>query len=267
MTRGLVLSIFPGIDLLGRAFEEEGYCIVRGPDVLWGGDVRRFHPPAWVFEGVIGGPPCKMFTRLRFLNPKCGQKQGNLIPEYERVVGEAQPAWFLMENVQDAPEPAVQGYTIHSQLLNNRWVPDGDGRHGAEQNRERRFSFGTHDGRRLAVDVAIFEAPLREYAVTSSASRVPVADKRDGHGGHRRKKVLAPPAVTGSTPGLHSREARGQTNITWAEACRLQGLPDTFLEDAPFTVDGKREVLGNGVPLPMGRAIARAVKRAMEPTP
>lgn len=33
----LVLSIFPGIGLLDRAFEEEGFCIVRGPDLLWGG--------------------------------------------------------------------------------------------------------------------------------------------------------------------------------------------------------------------------------------
>lgn len=54
--RDLVLSIFPGIDLLGRAFEEEGFCVVRGPDLLWGGDVRAFHPPAGVFGGVIGVP-------------------------------------------------------------------------------------------------------------------------------------------------------------------------------------------------------------------
>lgn len=54
MTSNLVLSIFPGIDLLGRAFEEEGFCVVRGPDKLWGGDIRTFHPPAGVFGGVIG---------------------------------------------------------------------------------------------------------------------------------------------------------------------------------------------------------------------
>ena len=30
----LVLSSFPGIDMLGRAFEEHGFCVVRGPDVL-----------------------------------------------------------------------------------------------------------------------------------------------------------------------------------------------------------------------------------------
>ena len=59
----LVLSLFPGIGLLDMAFAEEGFCIVRGPDLLWGGDIRRFHPPA-VFDGVIGGPPCQAFSRL-----------------------------------------------------------------------------------------------------------------------------------------------------------------------------------------------------------
>ena len=52
----VVLSLFPGIGLLDQAFEEEGFCVVRGPDLLWGGDIRRFHPPAGVFDGIIGGP-------------------------------------------------------------------------------------------------------------------------------------------------------------------------------------------------------------------
>jgi DNA (cytosine-5)-methyltransferase 1 len=30
---GLVLSLFPGIGLLDMAFEEEGFCVVRGPDL------------------------------------------------------------------------------------------------------------------------------------------------------------------------------------------------------------------------------------------
>ena len=41
---GLVLSLFPGLDVLDKAFEEAG-CVVRGPDAIWGGDVREFHPP------------------------------------------------------------------------------------------------------------------------------------------------------------------------------------------------------------------------------
>jgi len=86
MTSKLVLSIFPGIDILGRAFEEQGYCVVRGPDKLWGGDIKLFHPPEGVFEGVIGGPPCQEFSALRHVNKDKPAKWGNLIPEFERVV-------------------------------------------------------------------------------------------------------------------------------------------------------------------------------------
>src|SRR6185503_20744824 len=104
----LVLSLFPGIGLLDMAFEEAGFCVVRGPDLLWGGDVRAFHPPAGKFEGVIGGPPCQAFSRLVHIVRAKGQTpRPNLIPEYERVVAEAAPAWFLMENVPEAPEPVV----------------------------------------------------------------------------------------------------------------------------------------------------------------
>ena len=45
---------------------------------------------------------------------------------------------------------------------------------------------------------------------------------------------------------------------------RWQGLPDGFLADAPFTVAEKVRVVGNGVPMALGRAIARAVRRAVE---
>lgn len=73
----LVLSVFPGIGLLDRAFEQEGFCIVRGPDVLWGGDIRRFHPPPGMFDGLIGGPPCGSFS----LAAITGSHQENLVPE------------------------------------------------------------------------------------------------------------------------------------------------------------------------------------------
>ena len=49
-----------------------------------------------------------------------------------------------------------------------------------------------------------------------------------------------------------------------ARMCELQGLPDGFLSEAPFTAHGKRKVIGNGVPLPMGRAVAQAVRVAIQ---
>lgn len=246
----LVLSCFPGIGLLDRAFEDEGFTVVRGPDVLWGGDIRRFHAPPGVFQGVIGGPPCQAFSRMRYVNPLAGGRHGNLIPEYERVVVEAKPDWFLMENVPEAPEPSVVGYMVRSLRLNNRWLDGGDGV-GAEQHRLRRFSFGTPDGRALVLEVAALESPLWEHAVTAAGGgrAVPVALQRDGAGGHRKKSAL--------------KNWGYQSNRNLEQALRLQGLPEDFLAEAPFTVEGKYRVVGNGVPLPMGRAIARAVRRAL----
>lgn len=248
---GLVLSLFPGIGLLDMAFEQEGFCVVRGPDLLWGGDVRSFHPPAGKFDGVIGGPPCQLFSRFRFINPNVGV-HGNLIPEFERVVGAAHPDWFIMENVEDAPPPLIEGYTVRDELLNNRWL-------GEEQNRLRRFSFGTKTGAKLCIQTEALESARYERAITSVHEAVPV--KIGGNG--KVKKSWTPPTVTGGH-GASFSHVRG--NMSIQRMCELQGLPEDFLADAPFTAHGKRKVIGNGVPLAMGRAVARAVKASASPS-
>lgn len=94
----LVLSLFPGADLWGKAFEELGFCIVRGPDVLFGGDIRCFKPTKGKFDGIIGGPPCQVFSKAAIT----GTNAVNLIPEFERVVLAASPRWAVMENVREA---------------------------------------------------------------------------------------------------------------------------------------------------------------------
>src|SRR5262245_4007202 len=149
----LVLSLFPGIGLLDMAFEEEGFCVVRGPDLLWGGDVRRFHPPAGRFDGVIGGPPCQLFSVMKRLNPKAGEKHGNLIPEFERVVAEAAPTWFMMENVPDAPVPEVPGYAVTARMIT-------DVETGGVTSRKRRFSFGSREPKPFIIEtLALHPAP------------------------------------------------------------------------------------------------------------
>lgn len=245
MTGNLVLSLFPGIGLLDRAFEEEGFTIVRGPDLLWGGDVRRFHAPRARFDGIIGGPPCQVFSQFRYINPLAGQKHGNLIPEFERLVAEALPTWFLMENVPAAPEPIVSGYGVDSQVLDNRWL-------GEVQQRRRRLSFGVVGAPvRLVFEVALFEALDYSQAVNGSARAVNV--KLGGSG-----KVKRTYTADGHrhTPGQGPR-------TTVADMLALQGAPRDFLDESPFTEAAKRQMIGNGVPIPMGRAVARAVRRAL----
>lgn len=225
---GLVLSLFPGIGLLDRAFEEAGFCVVRGPDLLWGGDVRSFNVPAGRFDGVIGGPPCKAFSTLANINRARGRKLAdNLIPEFERLVEAASPAWFLMENVERAPLPVVPGFQVKTVLLNNRWC-------GGEQNRRRRFCFGTPSGLVLHPQLSALEPYGWEPAVTTSSGGL----SHFNRGGYR----------------------------SFARECELQGLPGDFLKNSPLTVAGKKTLVGNGVPLYMGRVIADAVKSAIVET-
>lgn len=229
----MVLSLFPGIGLLDMAFELEGFCVVRGPDLLWGGDVKRFHPPAGKFEGVIGGPPCQVFSGLANLQRGKGQEPafGNLIPEFERVVSEARPAWFVMENVRTAPVPVVTGYVVRDRIIQNRWF-------GEEQSRIRRMSFGTAAGYRLQIVGEVFVNPEFKQTVTAC------------HAGERR---------------VHGKKATGgrMERYSVEEAARLQGVDLDMFKLCPFRRDALQKMLANGVPLPMGRAVAKAVRQAM----
>jgi DNA (cytosine-5)-methyltransferase 1 len=112
---------------------------------------------------------------------------------------------------------------FHVLRLNNRWL-------GEKQNRTRYF----HSNLKLSAHVrgeALLN-PNWKYAVLA------------GHGGAEGSVV------------------RGMATYSWAEMLELQGMPVTF--DLPgFTRAAKREAIGNGVPLPMGRAVARAVRASL----
>lgn len=240
----LVLSCFPGIGLLDMAFEEEGFCVVRGPDLLWGGDIRRFHPPAAKFDGVIGGPPCQAFSPLVHLNRALyGEHvvKPNLIPEFERVIAEAAPDWFLMENVPDAPVPAVKRYAVSPRLVRDVAV-------GGETSRLRRFTFGSrpcwmnHRPTGFQIEeLALYPIEVeRTVVATAGGRRVNPAKNKTG--------------------GALPHETTRPIDVM----CKLQGLPEDFFgPSSPFHLAGKRIMIGNGVPLPMGRAVAKAVKRAL----
>ena len=215
----LVLSIFPGIDLLGRAFELEGYCVVRGPDLIWGQDVRDFHPPAGIFAGVIGGPPCQDFSDANW-DPAPADYGLRMLDEFTRVITEAQPEWWLMENVRNVPDVTIPGYTVQR-------IPLTAAECGARQLRLRHFQFGSRSGWKLQ--------PFRvcpDYHTLQPAALASEGNKR----------------------GVGLRRA-------WPDFCELQGLPRTYRLDG-WSLAFKYAAVGNGVPLQMGRVIARAVTEA-----
>ncbi len=235
----LVLSLFPGIGLLDRAFEEVGFCVVRGPDVLWGGDIKRFHPPAGKFDGVIGGPPCQKFSVLNRLLKATGRetKALDLIPDFCRCVAEAEPDWFLMENVPEAPEPEVSGFVVRRYIVT-------DWKTGGKTKRRRAFCFGDRTGRCLAISQDKWPAGRPHRAVTRNV-RVP--DERH----HQKRKGKG---------GLFPGDGR---YLPIEDVCELQGLPRDWAKTSPFRMEAIRVMLGNGVPMAMGRAMAEAVKELL----
>jgi DNA (cytosine-5)-methyltransferase 1 len=221
----LVLSLFPGIGLLDQAFEEEGFCVVRGPDLLWGGDIRGFCPPHDTFDGIIGGPPCQSWSGLGNTNrARWGDDcmMPDRIPEFARCVNEAQPEWFLMENVPQAPAPDCPGYVITQRVCDNRWV-------GGEQSRRRKFTFGCRNQHSaFHIEGVALEAHNRVPVVLSSGQA--------GNGGSRR---------------------------SIADMARAQEVDPSRFDHSPFTTTELRRAIANGVPLPLGRAVARAVKASL----
>lgn len=140
----LVLSTFcNAIDLLGRGFQEEGFCVVQAGDIKFGQDIKDFHVPAGRFDGVIGGPSCTQFSGLN-RNPDFA-KGVELLNEFCRVVIEAQPKWFLMENVTRVPDIAVDGYTVQRFHLSPRECGE------YAQSRNRAFQFGFKEGEYLTI--------------------------------------------------------------------------------------------------------------------
>lgn len=163
----LVLSLFPGIDLLGQGFEQEGFCIVRGPDTLFGGDIRSFHPLPGHFAGVIAGSPCQDFSRLRRAPPTGYGLE--MLEQFARCVGAAAPDWFLLENVPGVPDIQIDSYTVQRFDLRATEC-------GLTQSRLRHFQFGSRRGCVLVLNREPRQLATAPACVATEGARV---ERRD----------------------------------------------------------------------------------------
>jgi len=225
-TPPLVLSLFPGIDLLGRAFRELGFCVVLGPDTLWDSLIEDFHGTPGKFDGVIGGPPCVNYSDA---NRRRDTEEGDrLVGHFLRVVAECQPTWFLMENVRRVPDVRLQGYSV--QRLDVRATD-----FGGKQRRLRHIQFGHREGWIIR--------PERSPLFGIGRTKAP-------------RSVTPVPAVLTTLSGPGDRHSR---------RCAKQDLPRLSLSS--LTKTARRRVIGNGVPLSIGRSLAAAVLNAGGVTP
>lgn len=246
----LVLSLFPGIGMLDRAFEEAGFCVVRGPDLLWGHDVTTWKIAPNRFDGIIGGPPCKRFSPLaNVVRAVHGEDSvaPDLIPDFVRLIEWGLPKWFLMENVPLAPVPEPKRYRVRDQIIRDVWV-------GGATTRERRFTFGS------TFAPAVERWQIETHALHAIEAKPTVTTNSGG-----RRKVLK------RGPDGRVRGHLGHADhhrLQWRkleEMAADQGVPAEMLaalqDHGAFTVKALRIGIGNGVPLAMGRAVAESVKR------
>ena len=141
-----------------------------------------------------------------------------MLGEFVRVVEEARPDWWLLENVPTVPTIQVSGYHVQRLDLNAREC-------GLRQRRLRHFQFGSASGKVIIVTRRVEPA-------------------------------------TESQPPCMATEGRRQHRRTWADFCALQGLPADFRLPG-MTLAARYAAVGNGVPLPVARVLARAILGAV----
>lgn len=107
--RQLVLSLFTGIGLLDHQFKKQGFVVVSAGDLITGQDIRDFTSIPGRFEGVIGGSPCQDFSGLKRDKTNYSQQ---MLDQFQRIVIESQPQWFLLENVKGSPDINVTDSSI-----------------------------------------------------------------------------------------------------------------------------------------------------------
>jgi DNA (cytosine-5)-methyltransferase 1 len=216
----LVLSLFPGVGLLDRAFAAEGFCVVQAADKITGGDVRDFKGIAGRFDGIVAGPPCQGFSvanshRKNDDHPSVVNSR-RMLQETCRIISECEPEWFLIENVPCVPDVRIDGYQVQR-------IPITDQECGGVQLRSRHVQFGHVGGKIIR--------PIRVNDCTRN-----------------RKKGRPARAVTTKTDRW----------TDFPDLCQRQGL-DAVIELPGWNRSARFKAVGNGVPLRMGRALAAAV--------
>lgn len=162
-------------------------------------DIRNIPTQALLEEGrlvpeesalVIGGPPCTPFSKSGFWieeKRKSMDPDASLLDEYVRVVRDAKPEAFILENVQGLTYGTHQRQfkrllaQLHELGYNPQWQVLNAAEYGVPQLRRRVFVVGRRDGKAFR-----FPAPthggVSERVDSSDGVRLPFMTSRDAIG-------------------------------------------------------------------------------------
>ncbi|HEX8001414.1 MAG TPA: DNA cytosine methyltransferase [Mycobacteriales bacterium] len=238
-----VVDLFCGAGGLSEGFRREGYVVLGGSDydpdamatyavnfpdaVAITGDIREGDIRAQVVELakdadiVVGGPPCQAFSQVRNHSRLIDDPRNSLYREFVRVVAEAQPRAFVMENV-----PGLAQMGVKEQVLDDLGC-DG------------RYKVAAH-----LLDAADFG--------------VPQTRKRLVFVGVHSDLLVDPPTVTGSGASasitlLREAPASGAYRLGLRNDDAAQSLLDKLCDPSDLTVVSAQQAIGDLEQLQAGR--------------
>ena len=165
-----VVDLFSGAGGISEGFRQEGYRVLGGSDVdpdavatfalnfpgaeAVCGDIRngktREHLKAITERAdvVVGGPPCQAFSQVRNYSRMIDDPRNSLYREFVRVVAQAVPKAFVMENVTGLDQMGVREQMLTDLSLDGEYrvraqVLDAAD-FGVPQTRKRLLFLGVH---------------------------------------------------------------------------------------------------------------------------
>lgn len=160
----LVLSIYHGIDLLGRGFEKAGFCVVRAAELDLGFDAGSFTPTADRFDGIIAGTPCNEFSLANRTSRTYNGHGKKQLDNFARIVLAARSPWALLENVPQVPNVEIAGYSRQRFDLNANEC-------GLDQSRLRHFQYFYRTGHTLTINRSRSQGPSQSCVTASEGKR------------------------------------------------------------------------------------------------
>ncbi len=297
-----IVDLFCGCGGLSLGFETAGFDVVAGYD-NWAAAINVYkenfnhsvnqidlsnieeaseHIAAFEPNMIIGGPPCQDFSSAGLRNEDNGR--GNLTLCYAGIVSKIRPEWFVMENVATITKTnklmgakaifKEAGYGLTQIVLNAALC-------GVPQKRKRFFLIGKLG----AEDDFLLSYILQNLSDKEMTVKDYFGDKIDVEYYYRHPRSYArrgvfsvnepSPTIRGVNrpiPAgyhLHANDPvdslDGIRPLTTKERSMIQTFPESY-----HFIGSKSEIeqmIGNAVPVNLGKFVARAIKDFIEKRP
>ncbi len=297
-----IVDLFCGCGGLSLGFETAGFDVVAGYD-NWAAAINVYkenfnhsvnqidlsnieeaseHIAAFEPNMIIGGPPCQDFSSAGLRNEDNGR--GNLTLCYAGIVSKIRPEWFVMENVATITQTnklmgakaifKEAGYGLTQIVLNAALC-------GVPQKRKRFFLIGKLG----AEDDFLLSYILQNLSDKEMTVKDYFGDKIDVEYYYRHPRSYArrgvfsvnepSPTIRGVNrpiPAgyhLHANDPvdslDGIRPLTTKERSMIQTFPESY-----HFIGSKSEIeqmIGNAVPVNLGKFVARAIKDFIEKRP